>query len=95
MKLTIAIDPSKSGRIRNCLGEKLLSINLHTLGEDFEFVEHIQDLKDHPDVTEIEAVIELVPPLRAEIYQALSGLSSARVAGSWKALCVWRRSRLP
>ena len=61
MKLTIGIDPGKSGGYAIAWGGKH-SINLHSLGEDFEFVEHIQDLKDHPDVTSIEAVVELVPP---------------------------------
>ena len=61
MKLTIGIDPGKSGGYAIAWGGKH-SINLHSLGEDFEFVEHMQDLKDHPDVTSIEAVVELVPP---------------------------------
>lgn len=61
MKITIGIDPGASGGYAIAWGS-LRSINLHKLGEDFEFVEHIQDLKDHPDVTEIEGVIELVPP---------------------------------
>ena len=61
MKLTIGIDPGKSGGYAIAWGG-LHSINLHSIGEDFEFVEHIQDLKDHPDVTSIEAVVELVPP---------------------------------
>ena len=61
MKLTIGIDPGKSGGYAIAWGGKH-SINLHSLGEDFEFVEHMQDLKDHPDITSIEAVVELVPP---------------------------------
>ena len=60
MKLTIGIDPGKSGGYAIAWGKG--QIDLHNLGEDFEFVEHIQDLKDHPDVTSIEAVVELVPP---------------------------------
>ena len=66
MKLTIAIDPGKSGGYA-IAWNGLHTINLHTLDEDFEFVEHIQDLKDHPDVTEIEAVIELVPPFAGKM----------------------------
>ena len=66
MKLTIGIDPGKSGGYATGW-DGLHSINLHTLGEDFEFVEHIQDLKDHPDVTSIEAVVELVPPVAGKM----------------------------
>ena len=29
-------------------------------------MEHMQDLKDHPDVTSIEAVVEHVPPFAKE-----------------------------
>ena len=56
MKITIGIDPGKSGGYAIAWGG-LRSINLHRLDEDFEFVEQIQDLVDHPDVTSIEAVI--------------------------------------
>ena len=66
MKLTIAIDPGKSGGYA-IAWNGLQTINLHTLDEDFEFVEHMQDLLDHPDVTEIEAVIELVPPFAGKM----------------------------
>ena len=45
---------------------------MHSLGEDFEFVEHIQDLKDHPDVTSIEAVVELVPPFVGKMIPSSS-----------------------
>jgi len=59
MKLTIGIDPGKSGGYAIAWGG-LDSINLHTLNEDFEFVEHMEELLKHPDVTGIEAVVELV-----------------------------------
>ena len=71
MKLTIAIDPGKSGGYAIVWGS-LAKIHLHTLGEDFEFVEHIQDLKDHPDVTSIEAVVELVPPFAGKMIPSSS-----------------------
>lgn len=61
MKLTIGIDPGKSGGYAIAWGGQH-KIALHTLDEDFEFVEHMQDLKDHPDVTSMEAVVEHVPP---------------------------------
>ena len=61
MRLTIGIDPGKSGGYAIAWGGQH-KIALHTLDEDFEFVEHMQDLKDHPDVTSIEAVVEHVPP---------------------------------
>lgn len=66
MKLTIGIDPGKGGGYAIAWGGQA-SINLHSLGEDFEFVEHIQDLNDHPDVTSIEAVVELVPPFAGKM----------------------------
>ena len=72
MKLTIAIDPGKSGGYAIAWGKSYSSINLHKLGEDFEFVEHIQDLKDHPDVTSIEAVVELVPPFAGKMIPSSS-----------------------
>jgi hypothetical protein len=71
MKVTIGIDPGKSGGYAIGWGG-LHSINLHTLGEDFEFVEHIQDLKDHPDVTSLEAVVELVPPFAGKMIPSSS-----------------------
>ena len=71
MKLTIGIDPGKSGGYAIAWGGQH-SINLHKLGEDFEFVEHIQDLKDHPDVTSIEAVVELVPPFVGKMIPSSS-----------------------
>ncbi len=61
MKLTIGIDPGKNGGYAIAWGGQH-KIALHTLDEDFEFVEHMQDLLDHPDVTSVEAVVELVPP---------------------------------
>jgi len=71
MKLTIGIDPGKSGGYA-IAWDGMHSINLHTLDEDFEFVEHIQDLKDHPDVTSIEAVVELVPPYAGKMIPSSS-----------------------
>ena len=61
MNITIGVDPGKSGGYAIAWGG-LHNIALHTLDEDFEFVEHIQDLMDHPDVTGMEAVVEHVPP---------------------------------
>jgi hypothetical protein len=60
MKLTIAIDPGRSGGYAIAWGG-LHDIKLHSYGEDFEFVEHLQDLKDHPIVTCIDCVVEEVP----------------------------------
>ena len=61
MKVTIGIDPGKSGGYAIAWGG-LQDVKLHSIGEDFEFVEHIQDLQDHPLITSLEAVVELVPP---------------------------------
>ena len=81
MKLTIAIDPGKSGGYAIAWGKSYSSINLHTLGEDFEFVEHIQDLKDHPDVKEIEAVIELVPPFAGKMIPSSTSFKLGKSCG--------------
>jgi len=61
MKVTIGIDPGKSGGYAIAWGG-LHDVKLHSIGEDFEFVEHIEDLQDHPLITSLEAVVELVPP---------------------------------
>ena len=66
MNLTIAIDPGKQGGYAIAWGG-LTSINLHKLEEEFEFVEHINELKRHPDVESIEAVVELVPPFAGKM----------------------------
>lgn len=60
MKLTIGIDPGKSGGYAVAWGG-LHDIKLHSYGEDFEFVEFVQDLKDHPIITCIDCVVEDVP----------------------------------
>jgi hypothetical protein len=66
MKLTIGIDPGKSGGY--AIGwDGLANIHLHKLEEDFEFVEHMKELKRHPDVESIEAVVELVPPFAGKM----------------------------
>ena len=80
MKITIGIDPGKSGGYAIAWG-KMATIELHKLGEDFEFVEHIQDLKDHPDVTEIEAVIELVPPFAGKNIPSSSSFKLGKNCG--------------
>ena len=38
-------------------------------------MEHMQDLKDHPDVTSIEAVVEHVPPSRGRRFHRVLALS--------------------
>jgi len=80
MKLTIGIDPGKSGGYAIAWGG-MHSINLHTLDEDFEFVEHIQDLKDHPDVTSIEAVVELVPPFAGKMIPSSTSFKLGKSCG--------------
>jgi len=71
MKVTIGIDPGKSGGYAIAYGG-LAWITLNSIGEDFEFVEHIQDLKDNPDITSIEAVVELVPPFAGKMIPSSS-----------------------
>ena len=80
MKLTIGIDPGKSGGYA-IAWDGMHSINLHTLDEDFEFVEHIQDLKDHPDVTSIEAVVELVPPFAGKMIPSSTSFKLGKSCG--------------
>jgi hypothetical protein len=56
-------------------------IKLHSIGEDFEFVEHIQDLQDHPIVTSIEAVVELVPPFAGKMIPSSSSFKLGKSCG--------------
>ena len=80
MKLTIGIDPGKSGGYAIAWGG-LHDIKLHSVGEDFEFVEHIQDLQDHPIVTSIEAVVELVPPFAGKMIPSSSSFKLGKSCG--------------
>jgi hypothetical protein len=92
MKITIGIDPGKSGGYAIAWGG-LRSINLHRLDEDFEFVEHIQDLMDHPDVTSIEAVIELVPPFAGRNIPSSVGFKLGTSCGFLEG--VMRMAKIP
>ena len=75
MKLTIGIDPGKQGGY--AIGwDGLANIHLHKLEEDFEFVEHMKELKRHPDVESIEAVVELVPPFAGKMIPKFSKLQT-------------------
>jgi hypothetical protein len=71
MKVTIGIDPGKSGGYAIAYGG-LNSIHLFNIGEDFEFVEHIEDILDNPDVESVEAVVELVPPFAGKMIPSSS-----------------------
>ena len=97
MKLTIGIDPGKSGGYAIAWGKSYSSINLHTLDEDFEFVEHMQDLKDHPDVTSMEAVVEHVPPFVGKAIPSSTSFKLGKSAldffkaysGHWRSRSSW------
>jgi hypothetical protein len=80
MKLSIAIDPGKSGGYAIAWGS-LTKIHLHNLGEDFEFVEHMQDLKDHPDVDRIEVFMELVPPFAGKMIPSSTSFKLGKSCG--------------
>lgn len=71
MKVTIGIDPGKSGGYAIAYGG-LNSIHLFSIGEDFEFVEHMEDILDNPDVESVEAVVELVPPFAGKMIPSSS-----------------------
>jgi hypothetical protein len=80
MKLTIGIDPGKSGGY--AIGwDGLANIHLHKLEEDFEFVEHIKELKKHPDVESIEAVVELVPPFAGKMIPSSASFKLGKSCG--------------
>jgi hypothetical protein len=80
MKLTIGIDPGKSGGY--AIGwDGLANINLHKLEQDFEFVEHIKELKKHPDVESIEAVVELVPPFAGKMIPSSASFKLGKSCG--------------
>jgi len=71
LKVTIGIDPGKSGGYAIAYGG-LHSIHLFSIGEDFEFVEHMEDILDNPDVESVEAVVELVPPFAGKMIPSSS-----------------------
>jgi hypothetical protein len=71
LKVTIGIDPGKSGGYAIAYGG-LNSIHLFSIGEDFEFVEHMEDILDNPDVESVEAVVELVPPFAGKMIPSSS-----------------------
>ena len=66
-------------------GAELHKINLHTLDEDFEFVEHMQELKKHPDIESIEAVVELVPPFVGKKIPSSRSFKLGRIMDLFKA----------
>lgn len=80
MKLTIGIDPGKSGGY--AIGwDGLANIHLHKLEQDFEFVEHMKELKRHPDVESIEAVVELVPPFAGKMIPSSTSFKLGKSCG--------------
>ena len=80
MKLTIGIDPGKQGGY--AIGwDGLANIHLHKLEEDFEFVEHMKELKRHPDVESIEAVVELVPPFAGKMIPSSTSFKLGKSCG--------------
>jgi len=80
MNITIAIDPGKQGGY--AIGwDGLTNIHLHKIEEDFEFVEHIKDLKRHPDVESIEAVVELVPPFAGKMIPSSTSFKLGKSCG--------------
>jgi len=92
MRLTIAIDPGKQGGYAIAWGG-LNDINLHKLGEDFEFVEHIKELKNHPDVTSIEGIIEWVPPFAGRNIPSSVGFKLGKSCGFLEG--VFRMAEIP
>ena len=54
---------------------------MHKRGEAFELVEHIQDLKDHPDVDRIEAWVELVPPFAGKMIPSSTSFKLGKSCG--------------
>ena len=80
MKCYIGIDPGKSGGY--AIGwDGLANIHLHKLEEDFEFVEHMKELKRHPDVESIEAVVELVPPFAGKMIPSSTSFKLGKSCG--------------
>ena len=80
MKVTIGIDPGKSGGYAIAYGG-LHSIHLFSIGEDFEFVEHMEDILDNPDVESVEAVVELVPPFAGKMIPSSSSFKLGKNCG--------------
>ena len=67
MKLTIGIDPGKSQEVTQSLGMGCIVLICIPSGKTSNLLNIFRILKDHPDVTSIEAVVELVPPFAGKM----------------------------
>jgi len=61
MKCFIGIDPGMSGGYAIAY-DNLSTIQLHPWGDEFEFVHHMSEITDNPDIELIESAVELIPP---------------------------------
>ena len=61
MKCYIGIDPGVSGGYAIAFDD-LTKVQLHPWGDECEFVHHMRELSDNPDIDLIESAVEKVPP---------------------------------
>ena len=72
MKCFIGIDPGKSGGYAIAY-DTLTTIELHNLTEEGEFVRHLLEIIDNPDLELIEAALEDVPPFAGKNIPSSAG----------------------
>ena len=72
MKVFIGIDPGKSGGYAIAY-DTLTTIELHNLTEEGEFVRHLLEIIDNPDLELIEAALEDVPPFAGKNIPSSAG----------------------
>ena len=72
MKCFIGIDPGRTGGYAIAY-DNLTSIELHNLTEEGEFVRHLNEIIDNPDLELIEAAIEDVPPFAGKNIPSSAG----------------------
>lgn len=61
MKCYIGVDPGVSGGYAIAFDD-LTSVQLHPWGDECEFVHHMRELSNNPDIDLIESAVEKVPP---------------------------------
>jgi hypothetical protein len=72
MKCFIGIDPGRSGGYAIAF-DSLDSVELHNLTEEGEFVRHLLELVDNPDIESIEASLEDCPPFAGKNIPSSAG----------------------
>ena len=83
MKCFIGIDPGVSGGYAIAFDD-LTSVHLHPWGDECEFVHHMRELSDNPDIESIESAVEKVPPFAGKLFLVHQVSSSGIIMVFWK-----------